>query len=374
MSKRFVYTGSVVKCLAIIIMMFAILLSTVYGQKRSLHQAVEAAAAKGFSGAVLTASKGKIQLYSAVGFRYFETKTILKKDDVFEMASVSKQFTAMIILMLVEKGKLALDDKLTQYIDLPYEGITLRHLLTHTSGLPDYQEVMDAHWDKQKVANNQDIIAYLKQYRPPVLFAPGDKYNYSNTGYVMLASIAEKASQEDFVALCNNWIFSPTSMKSTAIRTNAQKAAVKNFAAGHLQDSNAVYVNANRFAAADYTIWLGGRKGPGRVSSTAKDLLKWDRALYTNKYVSNALLQLAFTPQKLNDGTATDYGFGWVIKQHPVLGKYVMHTGDNPGYRTIIIRFIDADRTIIVLNNNAHETMNELVANLTKLIADNYRP
>jgi CubicO group peptidase (beta-lactamase class C family) len=267
-----------------------------------------------FSGILLIAENGKPAYHKAFGYREFADQSPLKTSDIFELASVSKQFTAMIIMMLKEKGLLNYDDLLEKYIDLPYKGITIRHLLTHTSGLPDYQDVMDKYWDKSKVAGNEDCIAYLKQYNPPKLFNPGEKYTYSNTGYLLLASIAEKASGKNFIELCRKWIFRPLKMKNTDIRTLEEKKATRNFAIGHIYiKERDQYIRADSFPSSDYTIWLGNRTGPGRVSSNTVDLLKWDKALYTEKLVKQSTLAEAFTPMKLNDGSFSDYGFGWSI-------------------------------------------------------------
>jgi CubicO group peptidase (beta-lactamase class C family) len=310
---------------------------------------------KDFSGVLLVAEKGKAIYHNAVGYREFANQSVLQKTDIFELASVSKQFTAMIIMMLKEKNLLQYDDLLEKYISLPYKGITLRHLLTHTSGVPDYQGIMDKYWDKTKVAGNADCIAYLNKYAPPKNAEPGTKYEYSNTGFLLLASVAEKASGKDFIELCRSRIFRPLKMKSTNIRTLEEKKATPNFAIGHLliKERNQ-YVRADSFPSSDYTIWLGNRKGPGRISSIAADLLKWDQALYSNKLVQQTTLQEAFTPMKLNGGNFSNYGFGWSISQDSVMGKVVSHTGDNPGYKTQIIRYIDKNKTIILLNNNAH--------------------
>ena len=345
-------------------------------------------AAQNFSGVLLVAEnarpddpfgRGKTIYHKAVGYSEFAHNKILKKTDIFELASVSKQFTAMIIMMLKEKGKLHYDDLLEKYIDIPYKGISIRHLLTHTSGLPDYQDVMDKYWDKSKVAGNADCIAYLKKYAPPKRFEPGVKFDYSNTGYLMLASVAEKITGKDFIELCNQWIFSKLKMKNTAIRTLAEKAATKNFAIGHLyikeREQPALpagrYIRADSFPSSDYTIWLGNRKGPGRISSTTADLLKWDKALYTNKLVQQSTLIDAFAPMKLNDGSFFYYGFGWSIDQDPVMGRVVSHTGDNPGYKTQIIRYIDKNKTIILLNNNAHPGFSSIISDVAEFIKAN---
>ena len=326
-------------------------------KKDSLTYIFNTQAEKGFSGVVLIAEKGEPVYYNAFGYREYADKTQLQKTDIFELASLSKQFTAMIIMMLQEKGKLDYDDLVEQYLTIPYKGISIRQLLTHTSGLPDYQAVMDEHWDKSKVAGNKEILDYLNKYAPPKLFEPGEKYAYSNTGYVLLASIVEKASGKDFIKLSRKWIFKPLKMKSTGIRTLKQKAATKNFAIGHIyMPERKKYVRADSFPSSDYTIWLGNRKGPGRISSTAEDLLKWDQALYTEKLVKQSTLQQAFRPMHLMDSSFTDYGFGWGIRKTQGGGKAVLHTGDNPGYATLIVRYLAENKTIIILSNNASRT------------------
>jgi len=326
-------------------------------------------AQKDFSGVILIAENGKPFYQKAFGYREFENKIPLQVSDIFELASVSKQFTAMIIMMLKEKGLLNYDDSVSKYLQIPYKGMTIRNLLTHTSGLPDYQDIMDKYWDKSKVAGNSDCIEYLNKYAPPKHFEPGEKYEYSNTGYMLLGSIAEKASGKDFIDLCRNWIFRKLKMKSTDIRTLEEKKATRNFAIGHIYvEERNKWVRADSFPSSNYTIWLGNRKGPGRVSSSASDLLTWDQALYTEKLVKQSTLQEAFTPMKLNNGTISNYGFGWEIKNDPSFGKIVQHDGDNPGYKTQIIRYIDKKKTIILLNNNSYLNFNTLLKELEALI------
>jgi len=323
-----------------------------------------------FSAVVLVADKGKIVYLNSNGYRNWTMPfpIPLQDNDIFELASVSKQFTSMIIMMLKEKGKLNYDDLVEKYLDIPYKNITIRHLLTHTGGLPDYEEIMDKHWDKSKVAGNPDIIEYLNRYAPPSRFEPGTKYEYSNTGYILLASIAEKASGKDFIELSRKWIFKPLKMNNTDLRTLEQKAATKNFALGHIYvEDRKWYVRADSFPSSDYTIWLGNRKGSGRVSSTAEDLLKWDQALYTEKLVKQSTLKEAFEPMTLKDGSKTYYGFGWNTRVDSVLGKIVSHTGDNPGYHTIIVRYIDQKKTIIILSNNAYD-FNAMVPEIRKMM------
>jgi CubicO group peptidase (beta-lactamase class C family) len=324
---------------------------------------------KDFSGVVLYAENGKTTFLKAVGFRNYNTREPLQTTDIFELASVSKQFTSMIIMMLQEEGMLQYDDPVEKFLDIPYKGITIRHLLTHTSGLPDYQAIMDAHWDKSKVAGNKEILEYLNQYSPPKNFEPGTKYEYSNTGYVLLASIAEKASGKDFIALCRSRIFTPLDMQSTDIRTLEKKASTENFALGHIYVKESErFVRADSFPSSDYTIWLGNRKGPGRISSTAEDLLKWDQALYSAKLVKSQTLEQAYTPGTITDGSLINYGFGWMLKSNAKGEKVIWHSGDNPGYKTRIMRYPATRQTLIVLCNNAYPEFESMMNKLEKAI------
>ena len=322
-----------------------------------------------FSGVALIAERGKPIYHKAFGYLNFETKAPMDTTSLFELASVSKQFTAMAIMMLKEEGKLNYDDLVEKYLPgLPYKNITIRQLLTHTSGLPDYQAIMDEHWDKSKVAGNADILEYLRKYHPDKQFKPGEKYEYSNTGYVLLGSIAEKASGKDFVEFCRERIFTPLGMSNTNIRSLEEKGAITNFALGHIYvPEKQRYVRADSFPTSNYTIWLGNRKGPGRISSVASDLLKWDRALYTENLIKKATLEEAFTPLKLNSDSLSNYGFGWEIETS-TLGKIVRHSGDNPGYKTHIIRYIDADKTVVLLCNNSHEKYEEVLKGIEGIV------
>ena len=350
-----------------------VICSLAYAQKEKekvIDSIVQSFAANhNFSGVVLIADNGKTKYEKAVGYRDFAKQIPLQKTDIFELASVSKQFTAMVIMMLKEKGVLQYDDLVEKYLNIPYKGISIRNLLTHTSGLPDYQSIMDAHWDKSKVAGNNDILAYLDQYKPASLFEPGTKYMYSNTGYVLLAIIAEKASGRDFIEFCTTEIFRKLGMKHTAIRTLQEKAAVKNFATGHIyvKEKNE-FIRADSFPSSNYTIWLGNRKGPGRISSTVEDLFKWDHALYTEKLISKQTLEEAFTPMILKDGKISYYGFGWDIIVNDPSGKIVWHNGDNPGYKTEIMRFIGKNATLIILCNNYSDQFEKISKQLQTII------
>jgi CubicO group peptidase (beta-lactamase class C family) len=361
-----------IKCIVISVFLMSCKGKEQKPEVKTLFQKLDSvfAAVPDFSGVVLVADKGMPIYRKAFGFANVESKQKLDTASIFELASVSKQFTAILVAMLYEQGKLKYDDPVEKYLPgLPYKGITIRHLLNHMSGLPDYQQLMDEQWDKSKVAANEDILLYLKKFHPPAFFSPGEKYMYSNTGYVLLGSIVEKISGMNFVKYCQERIFDPVGMTSTNIRTKKEKDSLANFALGYIfvPEKNK-YVRADSFPSSNYTIWLGGRRGPGRISSTVSDLLKWDRALYTEKLVNPETMNEIFTPAKLNDGSISNYGFGWMLRSDSTLGRIVYHTGDNPGYKTEILRYIDQNKTVIILCNNEHAKFKELVKEAEQLL------
>ena len=318
-----------------------------------------------FSGVVLVAKDGRTLFHKAYGMRDFNTDDNIRRDDIFELASVSKQFTASIIIGLQEAGQLGFDDPVEKYVDIPYPGLRIRHLLNHTSGLPDYQAVMDKHWDKSKVAGNPDILAYLKKNAPPALFKPGERFEYSNTGYVVLASIAESVTGMDFIELCRGRLFKAAGMRGADIRSNTVKTGIRHFARGHVWVENQKrHVRADSFPSSDYTIWLGNRKGPGRVSARAKDLLAWDRALREAKLPGTRSGSKAWRSGVLNDGSATGYGFGWFLSNTKKGARVIWHDGDNPGYKTMFRRYPESGHTIIVLSNNYPAGFDRLIQGL----------
>ena len=343
-------------------LLFIFISFTTCSEKNNIEKIFNNAVSENFSGSILVASEGEIIFTGANGKRDFENNIPLASSDIFELASISKQFTAMMVMMCKEKGLLEYDDLVSDYLDIPYKGISIRNLLTHTSGLPDYQVIMDKFWDKSKVAGNPEILEYLDKYRPDILFSPGDQYRYSNTGYVLLGSIVEKVTGGDFVKLSKEWIFDPLKMENTLIRTLEEKKNLKNLAFGHKKDSLGRYVNANNFLSSDYTIWLGNRKGPGRISSNIFDLLLWDQALYRENLVLKKTIEEAFSPFLLNDKTISYYGFGWRLNKD-LKNKIVSHSGSNPGYKTRIVRLLDKRKTIIILSNNDF-SLNKIEQNL----------
>lgn len=309
-----------------------------------------------FNGNILIAEKGKVLYKKSFGIANEETKHLLNENSIFELASCSKQFTAMAILILKEKGKLNLEDSVSKFIpELAfYKGITIRHLLNHTGGLPDYMEVMDSVFDKSKIATNKDVIAVFSKAHPKTLFEPNSKYQYSNTGYALLASIIEKASGETYSTFLQKVIFKPLKMKNSFVYTRRfAPKLVSNYAFGYVySDSLKKYLLPDNLDETKMVKWLDGIVGDGCVNSTINDLLKWDRALYTNKLLSKELINEAFQVATLNDSSQTKYGFGWEIDDNPDFGKIASHGGGWPGYVTYIERHLSNDKTIIILQNH----------------------
>lgn len=309
-----------------------------------------------FNGNVLVADKGEILFEKSYGLANEETGQKLNSQTIFELASVSKQFTAMGIVLLEKQGKLNYDDHISKYIpELSFYGdISIRNLLNHTGGLPDYMELFEEKWDKTTFATNQDIVGELVKYKPNVDFQPGEKYVYSNTGYALLGLIIEKVSGKTFGQFLDEAIFQPLEMKNTLVyRSRFDPKRMENYALGYVSDSLGNKMLTNTFGKEFYTYYLDGIVGDGMVNSTTGDLLKWDRALYSEKLVNPEDKTLIFSSATTRDGKETGYGFGWAVRNTEKYGKIVNHSGGWAGYVTFIERHLDNDKTIIILQNNA---------------------
>lgn len=307
-----------------------------------------------FNGNVLVAEKGKVIYQKSFGWRDAASQQPLNDSSVFELASVSKQFTATAIMLLAQRKQLNLDDSLRKYFpELPYRHITLHQMLIHTSGLPDYESAMTAGWDKKKIAFNKDMIAFLASAKPAVHFKPGARWEYSNTAYALLASVVEKVSGMTFAEFLAKNIFVPLGMTHTRIyNTRRSGEQLANYAYGYLwSESKKQYALPDSLADYDFVYYLDGITGDGTVNSTTGDLWKWDRAWVNKTLLDEASLQKMMQPHALADTTANvSYGYGLFVGNR--LGNYVGHSGGWPGYHTQVTRYTDEDRTIIVLSNN----------------------
>jgi CubicO group peptidase (beta-lactamase class C family) len=313
------------------------------------------------NGNVLIAEKGRIIYNRSFGFANETTKEKLNENSVFGLASVSKQFTAMAIVILKEQGKLNYDDKITKYLPElnTYDNITIRNMLNHTCGLPDIDQITNSREAKEyqstrlvgKIATNKDVVAFLNLYKPKLKFNPGAKSEYCNTGYILLGSIIERVSGSAYAKFLDKVIFKPLEMKNTFVLSpETVPDKIKNYAYGYIySEGSKKYLSVDSLLNNNLQVMTDGSSG---IYSTVIDLLKWDRALYTDKLVSFSSIKEIFEPAVLSDNTKTSYGFGWFIREDPNYGKSVFHTGGDRGYITCIDRNIDHDKTVIILENH----------------------
>ncbi|MGE5682389.1 MAG: serine hydrolase domain-containing protein [Bacillota bacterium] len=296
-----------------------------------------------FNGVVLFADEGEVIYKRAFGYANFRKKEKLSVNSVFQLASVSKQFTAFAIMMLKEQGKLSFSDSIRKFIPgFPYENITIRQLLTHNSGLPNYMYFADDYWQNKALPmTNDDLIGMIIKNQPKEICKPGRTYLYSNTGYALLASIVEKVSGMRFQRFMREKVFLPLGMTHTFVMDYLEKPNLKNVAMG--------YEPGRREEPESYQNGVVGDKG---VYSTLDDMLKWDQALYQGKLVGKDALEEAFSPAYKRP-MPHNYGFGWRIKNASDNEKIVYHGGWWKGYRSYIVRMLGTKRTIIVLINSA---------------------
>jgi CubicO group peptidase (beta-lactamase class C family) len=308
-----------------------------------------------FSGVLLVADKGKVLYHQGFGYADMEAKAPNTPQTVFNLGSIAKQFTAVGIMMLQEEGKLSYDDSLSRYFpQLPYRGITLRHLLHHTSGLPDYLTLLLGRWHEKWMPSNSDAIAALVEFHPPIKFKPGARHEYCNTGYMLLASVIEQVSGMPYEKFMQRRIFRPLGMKNTQIYRPNNHSKPEGLAEPYAFDlSTGTFVPTAQYPPyAKQVATLEGSYGDGGLFSSSSDLLRWDKALKTERLLQKASWEQALTGTKLNDGTPVPYGFGWFLAESAASGKFMHHTGGWPGCRQALIRYRDKDRTILVLRNN----------------------
>jgi CubicO group peptidase (beta-lactamase class C family) len=317
--------------------------------------------------AVLIVHNGKTVLLNGYGLADLEAKMPITPDTAFDLASVSKQFTAMAVMLLAERGKLSYDDDVVRWIpDLPvFDGprpLKLRDLLNQTSGLPDYLGIFkgsDEEFAKLTCADVPRLLAGKK-----LRFPPGTEFKYSNTNYALLPLVVERASGKTFSRFMHDHVFAPLGMTSTLV-ADAVPYNIPNRATGYNK----------KLLSTKFTISRkdGPICGDGNVFTTARDLAKWDQALSNVKLVRPATLAEAWTPPKLPDDKKTDYGFGWVVQTKN--GKTtVWHNGGWSGTHTMIGRKLDDKLTVVVLCNDEGSTPEKTAMEIGKLFNPDPKP
>ena len=287
---------------------------------------------------------GQIIYAKGYGFANVEHQVPVKPETIFQSGSVGKQFTAMAVMMLVEEGKLGLDDKINKYFtDAPAEwsSITVRHLLTHTSGMTDYPRDFDFRADYTE----DDIYKKIKTV--PLAFQPGEKWAYSNLGYVTLGILINRASGKFYGDFLKERVFNPLGMTTARIISEAD--IVPNRAAGYVlvkgELKNQAWVSPSLNTTADGALYL-----------TAYDMAKWEGALHGGKLLKKEGFDAMWTPVKLNGGKTHPYGFGWALAD--ANGKRIIeHGGAWQGFKSMVTRFPEGKLTVVVFANliNASE-------------------
>jgi CubicO group peptidase (beta-lactamase class C family) len=305
---------------------------------------------------------GRVIKAQGYGFANLELKAPATKETVYEIGSNTKQFTAAAIMMLVEEGKIHLDDSITKYFpEAPeaWRGITIRHLLTHTSGIQNHVAV--PHWLDVFKTNLAYETAPLRDellkmfFKLPLEFQPGETWAYDNTGYYLLGIVIEKASAKSYWQFLGARIFKPLGMSAT--RSTDPQPIVPNRASGYEWkndhfENRPVLLPAIAFSA-------------GSLLSTAEDMAKWDAALYAEKLLTKSSLDQIWTAAATNDKAPMpfNYGFGWFVDSYHG-HRLVQHSGGTPGFSSAIYRFIDDKLTIIILTNHSDRIVDQLAIDL----------
>lgn len=299
-------------------------------------------AAKGGPGAsLLVVRNGRVVLEKGYGLADVERRVPVRAESNFRLASLSKQFTATAIMLLVAEGKLRYDDLIAKFVTgLPEfgRGVTVRQLLNHTGGLPDYEDFVP---DSQTAQVHDRDIPALIAHAHAAKFAPGSRYDYSNTGYVLLALVVERASGRRFADLLHERIFAPLGMHGT-IALEEGRSVVRHRAYGYHVDTAGTRLTDQSNTSATL--------GDGGIYSSAVDLARWDRALERHTLVSAAAQRLAWTPPVLPNGKASEYGFGWFVDQDRGTMR-LRHHGESRGFTNGIVRYPEPRITVVILTN-----------------------
>jgi CubicO group peptidase (beta-lactamase class C family) len=306
-------------------------------------------------GSILVARDGKVLLSKGYGMANLELDVPNTPQTKFRLASVTKQFTAMAILLLQQQGKLNVQDPICKYIqDCPeaWQPITIHHLLTHTSGIHEYLTTADFEdFGKKSVSPIQIIDRFLHL---PLDFVPGKSWSYSNSGYILLGYIIEKVSGQPYAIFLKKNIFGPLQMADTDYDNN--RMVTKNRAAGYSsQYANAVYLDMSVPYAA------------GGLFSTVEDLFLWDQALYTDKLVPASLLGEVFAPKATIPDSDLSYGYGWFVGMQ-FSRQWVSHSGGINGFCSVINRYPEDKVSVIILSNREDAAVADITLGIARMI------
>jgi CubicO group peptidase (beta-lactamase class C family) len=315
-----------------------------------------------FNGNVLVAKKGKVIYQRSFGWADYELKRPLNSGSIFDCGSIAKEFTAIGILMLVDKGKISLTDTLGRFFPgFPYKTITIRHLLTHTSGVPDGFALVSKWADPHKIVQNDELIRLLIEKKPPLMFSPGERLVYSGTGFNILASVIEKVSGQSYKSYMAERIFKPLGMSSTQVANAPRSTAqIPGLAYGYVYvDSLQKYIRADK-TSESWPDQISGITGEGMIVTTNGNMLKWDRALKECRLLRPETQQQMLSVQEERKMVPiVKFGYGMRAEKNDY-GSFIFHNGAFPGYKAMHIRYLADDVTVIVLSNN--ESNSEFIA------------
>lgn len=303
---------------------------------------------QGLNGTVLYAEGGQVLYRGAFGWRnLIKANDSIRIDDQFQLASVSKMFTAEAVMLLYSQGKLDYDDDLTKYIpEFPYKGITIRNLLNHRSGLSRYETLADEQWpDRGVPVTNDDVIKLFAQYKPDPYNQPDVTFHYTNVNYVLLASVVERVSGQYFEDFMRDQVFAPLGMERSYIYSLRGVERLHTYVDTEVQGHDLLSRGARR-AQDDY---LNGVVGDKVMFSTVDDLYRFSQAIDCQLFLPDSIQQEAFKPGSAYWKKGENYGFGWrMSEKHPGV---VYHFGWWKGYRSFFIRDVEKGRVLIVLTN-----------------------
>ena len=287
--------------------------------------------------ALLVVHDGRAVIRKAYGLANVESNVSATPETNYRLASVTKQFTAASILLLAEDGKLSLGDPIRKWFpSLPdaVDSVTITQLLSHTSGIVDYEDVMPEGSTAQ--VHDSDVL-HLLESQDTTYFKPGSSYRYSNSGYSLLSLIVQRASGKTFATFLHDRIFKPLGM-SNSVAYEEGISTVANRAYGYtLRDGKWMRKDQSTTSAV---------LGDGGIYTSIDDLIKWDAALYDSRLLSDESRRLAFTPHTATNEPGVQYGFGWMIS-----GDAIWHSGETSGFRNVIVRYPKSHVTVVILTN-----------------------
>lgn len=301
----------------------------------------------GFNGAVLINYKGIPILEGYYGYSNYYQKIKLNKKSTFQIASTSKTFTSGAILILFQEGYLDIDDTLqTFFPNFPYKGITVRMLLNHRSGLPNYLNFSESYWvNKSNFMTNEDVLNQLIKFKPKALATPNTRFFYNNTNYVLLSLIIERVSGYTYSQFLEKFIFHPLGMYDSHVFNPKKQLATE------------VIGYKGRSWTQDKIVYTDGVVGDKGIYSTVLDLYKWDQALYAGKIISKEIINLAYTPQSFETFGFKNYGLGWRMHDQPDGTRLIYHNGWWHSFNSVFNRKISDGTSIIILSSHYSQSV-----------------